>query len=65
MLRRHGIADAYEQLKELTRGHKITEKDIKKFIKGLDLAAEIKDEIIALTPTTYLGYAAELADKKI
>lgn len=65
VLRRHGIADAYEQLKELTRGHKITEKDIKKFIKGLDLAAEIKDEIIALTPTTYLGYAAELADKKI
>ena len=63
VLRRHGIADAYEQLKELTRGQKITEKDIKKFVKGLDISSDAKDEILNLTPLKYLGYAPQLATK--
>lgn len=64
VLRRYGVVDAYEQLKELTRGNHITEKEIKKFIKGLDIPARAKEEILDITPCTYLGYAVELAYKK-
>ncbi len=64
VLRRYGIVDAYEQLKALTRGNRITEKDLKKFIKGLKIPAEAKDQLLNLTPETYIGYAAELAHKK-
>lgn len=65
VLRRYGVNDAYEQLKELTRGKKITEKDIKKFIKGLEIPQKAKDEMLNITPCTYLGYAVEFAHKKL
>jgi adenylosuccinate lyase len=64
VLRRFGIPDAYEQLKDLSRGKKLTEKDIKKFIKGLDVPQEVKDEITEITPCSYIGYAVEFAHKK-
>ncbi|MEJ7668006.1 MAG: adenylosuccinate lyase [Casimicrobiaceae bacterium] len=62
MMRRHGIADAYEQLKKLTRGKTgMTRESIHTFIDELDLPAEARARLKALTPPTYLGYAADLA----
>jgi len=61
VMRRHGHADAYEQLKELTRGRRVTSEQIRQFVNGLDLPAEARDRLLALTPSRYTGFAAELA----
>ncbi|MCH9770033.1 MAG: adenylosuccinate lyase [Gammaproteobacteria bacterium] len=65
VMRRHGIADAYEQLKELTRGEAITETRIKEFIKTLNIPAADKKTLLALTPNNYLGFAIELTNKDV
>lgn len=63
MLRKYGISDAYEKLKELTRGKDITKEDIHKFIKSLDILSEQdKKTLLELRPETYIGYAEEIAD---
>ena len=64
VLRRYGITDAYEQLKDLTRGKKITEADIKSFINGLKIPSDAKAQLLELTPAKYIGYAVALAQKK-
>ncbi len=60
ILRRHGVIDAYEQLKSLTRGKKIDQKIIAEFIENLPLPPEIKNQFRILTPEQYLVYASEL-----
>lgn len=65
MLRRYGITDAYEQLKALTRGQEVNQKTLRKFIKKLDIPQEAKNTLLNLTPSSYIGYAADLARKKI
>ena len=61
VLRKYGIPNAYDQLKELTRGKQVTKSDIRKFIKSLDvLSAADKKKLLALTPSTYFGYAPKL-----
>jgi len=62
VMRRHGIANAYEKLKELTRGKEgITRDTLHAFIKGLAIPEGDKQRLLALTPATYIGKAAELA----
>jgi adenylosuccinate lyase len=61
VMRRHGIADAYDQLKALTRGQGITREALHAFIAGLALPEQEKRRLLALTPSSYLGLAAELA----
>jgi adenylosuccinate lyase len=63
VMRRYGIADAYEQLKELTRGRQgITRETLHAFIKGLSgLPDAERERLLAMTPHTYIGMAAELA----
>ncbi len=62
VMRRHGVANAYEQLKELTRGKAgITRETLAAFIAGLPIPESEKARLAALTPQTYLGMAAELA----
>jgi len=61
VMRRHGIERPYEQLKELTRGKPITMEVLRAFIGGLAIPAAERDRLLALTPRTYLGKAAELA----
>jgi adenylosuccinate lyase len=62
VMRRYGIANPYEQLKALTRGKTgMTRESLHAFIKGLALPAEAKARLLALTPSTYIGNAAELA----
>jgi adenylosuccinate lyase len=63
VMRRFGQADAYEQLKELTRGEKVTVETLRTFVEGLDLPAEAKARLLTLEPATYTGIAATLARK--
>ncbi len=61
VMRRYGIADAYEQLKELTRGEQIDAAAMAAFVDGLDIPAEAKQRLRELTPAAYTGLAAQLA----
>ncbi|HQT30816.1 MAG TPA: adenylosuccinate lyase [Thiobacillus sp.] len=62
VMRRYGIANPYEQLKELTRGKGgITPQALHGFIDGLAIPAAEKTRLKAMTPATYIGVAAELA----
>jgi len=64
VMRRHGIADAYEKLKGLTRGKDgITRDTLHAFIKGLAIPDAEKQRLLSLTPATYIGKAAELAKR--
>ncbi|HEU4663139.1 MAG TPA: adenylosuccinate lyase [Dokdonella sp.] len=61
VMRRYGLPEPYEQLKALTRGHGITRDALRDFVAGLDLPADAKQRLLALTPAGYVGLAAELA----
>jgi len=61
VMRRHGLPEPYEQLKALTRGKGITRDTLQTFIGSLDLPAADKQRLLALTPATYSGLAADLA----
>jgi adenylosuccinate lyase len=61
MMRRYGVTDAYEQLKELTRGEGgINKESIQAFVKGLDIPEDAKNRLLDLTPATYIGLAKSL-----
>ncbi len=60
-MRRYGISEPYEKLKELTRGRRISAAALASFVDGLDIPESAKVELRALTPATYLGDAARLA----
>ncbi|RVT49093.1 adenylosuccinate lyase [Rheinheimera sediminis] len=62
VMRKYGIEQPYEKLKELTRGKRITPADLALFIDKLELPAEVKAELKALRPDNYLGAAIELVD---
>ncbi|MCI0400139.1 MAG: adenylosuccinate lyase [Gammaproteobacteria bacterium] len=61
VMRRHGIAESYEQLKKLTHGRTIDRKALHAFIESLDLPDAAKKQLLAMTPTSYLGNAEEQA----
>ncbi len=61
VLRREGVAMPYEQLKDLTRGRKVTMDDFRIFIDGLDVADFVKQELLKITPTNYTGIASPWA----
>ncbi len=62
VMRRHGLPNPYEQLKALTRGKAITRAALRRFIEKLDLPAPEKKRLLALTPASYIGLAAKLAE---
>ncbi len=61
VMRRHGLPNPYEQLKALTRGQGITAESMRSFIEGLDLPADAKARLLAMTPASYTGLADRLA----
>lgn len=61
VMRKAGLPNPYERLKELTRGHAIDAAAIRSFVKGLDLPAADKARLLAMTPAGYTGIAARLA----
>jgi len=62
VMRRHGLPEPYEQLKALTRGRTgMTRESLRAFIETLELPADAKARLLALTPASYVGLAAPLA----
>ena len=61
VMRRYAVPEAYEQLKELTRGRRIDAAAIASFVDGLPLPDAEKARLKALTPADYVGLAARLA----
>ncbi len=61
IMRKHGFTDAYEQLKELTRGEAIDAARMSEFVAGLNIPDDDKATLSALTPESYIGIADVLA----
>jgi len=59
VMRRYGIENPYEKLKELTRGKAITQEAFKAFIETLDVPEEARKNMLELTPHNYIGNAIE------
>ena len=62
ILRREGDTEAYERVKELTRGTQVSIQDFYDLFESLDVDASVRTELLALTPAGYTGVADELAD---
>ena len=64
VLRREGDPDAYERLKDLTRGaEELTVEDVRAFVDELDVDESVREELRALEPATYVGVADALVDE--
>jgi adenylosuccinate lyase len=61
VMRRFGVPNPYEQLKELTRGKGIDQDALRQFIAKLPLPAADRQRLLDMTPASYIGKAAELA----
>ncbi len=62
VMRRAGLDQPYERLKDLTRGQRITQESLQEFIRGLGLPAEDEKRLLELTPASYTGLASRLVD---
>lgn len=60
---RSQITDPYALLKELTRGRRVGGPELVEFVQGLDIGADAKARLVALTPATYTGLADRLVDE--
>ena len=63
-MRCHGITDAYQQLKDFSRGKKLSQRDIQQFIENLNIPDQSKQRLLQLTPQSYTGLATKLAQSK-
>jgi adenylosuccinate lyase len=61
VMRRFGVQGAYEQLKDVTRGKTVTAEALHDLIRSLAIPEEEKTRLLAMTPASYIGIAAELA----
>ena len=61
VMRRYGVQGAYEKLKEVTRGQSVTAEALHGLIRALDIPEAEKERLLAMTPGSYTGKAAELA----
>ncbi len=59
VMRRYGIENPYEKLKELTRGKAITQQAFQEFIQTLDIPEDARNNLLKLTPQNYIGNAVE------
>ena len=64
ILRKNSNQDAYEKLKELTRGHNINQKSLASFIMDLDISQAEKKRLLKLTPHDYTGLASKIVRLK-
>ena len=62
VMRRYGIPEPYEKLKALTRGQAITQETLQSFVSTLELPEDVKQDLIQLTPSGYVGLAESLTD---
>ena len=63
VMRRYGLPNPYEQLKELTRGKRLDGDAMRQFISGLGIPDAEKQRLLKMTPGSYIGKAAELAKR--
>jgi len=63
VMRRYGVENPYEKLKELTRGQRVNQESMQAFIESLDIPADAKAGLLKLTPANYIGNAVEQAKK--
>ncbi len=63
VMRRHGIEEPYEKLKALTRGQEINAETLARFVETLELPADARAELMALSPERYIGLASQLAKR--
>jgi adenylosuccinate lyase len=63
VMRRYAVPNAYEKLKELTRGTRVSRDGMQAFVSTLDIPEAAKAELLKLTPWDYTGKAAELAKR--
>ena len=63
IMRHEGIPDAYEQLKELSRGSKLDKEKYNKFVEGLNISQSSKATLLSLKPSSYIGSSIELAKR--
>lgn len=63
VMRRYGIAQPYEKLKELTRDKKVNEAGLRHFIDSLELPLDVKQQLMHLTPQDYIGLAKNLIEE--
>jgi adenylosuccinate lyase len=63
VMRRFGVPNPYEQLKELTRGKGITPEGLKTFIQGLAIPEDAKKSLLEMTPASYVGKAVALTER--
>jgi adenylosuccinate lyase len=63
VMRRHGVPDAYDKLKAMSRGKRLERRALAAFVKTLPIPPEEKKRLLALTPAKYTGLAAELAKR--
>src|SRR2546428_2020720 len=61
VMRRHGVPDAYEKLKAISRGRRLDRRQLAAFVKALPIPDDAKQRLLALTPAKYIGLATELA----
>jgi adenylosuccinate lyase len=61
VMRRYGIPEPYEKLKALTRGQAVTKEILQEFIATLDIPKDEVERLLALTPESYIGLAAQQA----
>lgn len=61
VMRRYGVQGAYEKLKEVTRGKTVAAEDLHGLIRSLNIPDAEKERLLAMTPASYIGKAAELA----
>jgi adenylosuccinate lyase len=59
VMRRYGDTQAYERLKDFSRGKKVDQQLLQEFIQQLNIPTEAKQQLLELTPSTYTGYAIE------
>ena len=61
VMRRYGIENPYEKLKEMTRGNRVDQETLQRFIETLDIPDTARQQLLELTPASYIGDAAKLA----
>ena len=62
VMRRYGIPEPYEKLKALTRGQAITQETLQSFVSTLELPEDVKQDLMQLTPSGYVGLAESMTD---
>ena len=65
VMRRHGVANPYEAVKEITRGKQLTETLYEEMLGELPIDPDLRSQLRSMHPSTYLGLAKELTDKGI